>query len=175
MTHADTHTHTKAHCFSFSIIHTHTTHRHVLREDLSIGSLSIQPPPLSLPPPSHTHTTPLFPPPPLLLSFSLSRSPLCSPCLLGLRVLLLRQSQRQQASSMPGESTHTSIPADKQAEQDAGEARLPGAGRHYGTVGGRGRDDVGDRGGKCWSGQWMIVAETMWGRRGSVSWMHGKR
>lgn len=166
------HTHTKPHCFSFSITH---THRHVLWEDLSIGSLSIQPPPLS-PLPPHTHTTPLLPPPPLLLlSLSLSRSLLCSPCLLGLRVLLLRQSQRQQASSMPGESTHTSIPADKQAEQDAGEACLPGTGRHYGMVGDRGRNDVGDGGGQCQSGQWRMLAETMWGRRGRVSWMHRKR
>lgn len=34
---------------------------------------------------------------------------------------------------MPGESTHRSIPADKQAEQEAEEARLPGPGKNSGV------------------------------------------
>lgn len=34
---------------------------------------------------------------------------------------------------MPGESTHRSIPAEKQPEQEAEETRLPGPGRTSGV------------------------------------------
>lgn len=51
----------------------------------------------------------------------------CSPCLFRLYDLLLRQSQREPARSMPGESALRSIPAEKQAEHE--ETGLPGPGR----------------------------------------------
>lgn len=40
---------------------------------------------------------------------------------------------------MPGESTHRSVPADKQPEQGAEETGLPGPGRTFGVGDGEGR------------------------------------
>lgn len=40
---------------------------------------------------------------------------------------------------MPGESTHRSIPTEKQPEQEAEETRLPGPGRTSGVGDGEGR------------------------------------
>lgn len=60
---------------------------------------------------------------------------------------------------MPGESTHRSIPAEKQPEQEAEETRLPGPGRTSGVGDGEARFVI------MWIG-WKTETRTRYRKRG---------
>lgn len=140
---AYTHTHTRAHCFPFSNTH---TQRHVLREDLSIGSLSIQ-----TPPPPLSHTTPLLPPPaPPPLSLSLPSVHLAfSGCVF---YCCVRAKDSKRAACRGRARTHPSLLTNRQSRMQ-GRLISPEQVGTLGMVVGRGRGDVRDAGGKCRSGQ----------------------